>query len=520
MNDEEIREELDRACQYLPLALHFQVSQQPPYLYIFINRPVGSSLDYASITTLLGETIADLELEHITYLALYSRPLGEVDHDWELCVSLSDFVQETIVVNPNSDLSETTIRQEIIIPSDAPFGLEHGLQDSEDSLEKTEFVEHRATVPFADEEEEETIARSPRSVQSVTQAEFAPQESDLNRADFSQYCFVSNPIDLSAPCQEIFPNVAKALTIFHRFPIRGKHRVLPLLGQIFEGDRGIVFIHFPVQVQQWFEYILTLPEEDIQAAKIWFSRYCQNSTETLREMQRLLQVTSDTVAPASELSSPEDQASSTAVTAPNAAVNPAANAAVNPAVNAAPQTIDARPRSRSASGTVQAQDSPPADPHSGATGSVSAELPSNLWMLLGLLGLGSLGLGFFNALVYQGLGLEGWLFLFITLALQAFSTATSNRALQKLQGALFTTAIILGVIFSSDGFTRGYVAGLLMGLGVGNILRLQLIQTQKRLPQSLSGLWELISDRTATIACATSVVCFALPLWFLTHPVE
>ena len=70
MQDEEIREEIERACQHLPVDLYFQVSQNPPYLYIFINRPAGNSLDYARITTLIGETIADLNLENISYLAL------------------------------------------------------------------------------------------------------------------------------------------------------------------------------------------------------------------------------------------------------------------------------------------------------------------------------------------------------------------------------------------------------------------------------------------------------------------
>ena len=250
-------------------------------------------------------------------------------------------------------------------------------------------------------------------------------------------------------------------------------------------------------------------------------------------MQRLLQITSHTVPP--EPLHPETLHSETlnpaadpsAPFSPDDRIHSTATPPVSPnaALNAAPPTIDARPRSTSASGPppvsglAQATDSISAAPQSGTADSISAELPGNLWMLLGLLGLGSLGLGLFNALVYpQGLELGAWLFLLITLVLQSFSTATSNRALQKLQGAIFSAALICGAIFSSNGFARGYFAGLLMGLGVGNILRLQWIHTQKRLPQNLSGLWELISDRTGTIALVTSVICFALPLLLKTHP--
>ena len=184
MQDEEIREEIERACQHLPVDLYFQVSQSPPYLYIFINRPAGNSLDYARITTLIGETIADLNLENISYLAFYSRLLGEVDHDWEHCIVLSELIQDTLV-DFNPTLSEATIQQPIILGLEAtPTAPTLG-----DPLDDTEFVEHRATKPFADSEgEEETVARSPKSGQSInleSMIESAPAGINLNRADFS-----------------------------------------------------------------------------------------------------------------------------------------------------------------------------------------------------------------------------------------------------------------------------------------------------------------------------------------------
>lgn len=501
MQDEEIREEIERACQHLAVDLYFQVSQNPPYLYIFINRPAGNSLDYARITTLIGETIADLNLENISYLAFYSRLLGEVNHDWEHCIVLSDLIQDTLV-DFNPTLSEATIQQPII------FGLETTptAPTLGDPLEDTEFVEHRATKPFADSEvEEETVARSPKSGQSINlenMIESAPAQAEinLNRADFSQYCFVDNPNIISIPSQTIYPNVAKALTIFHRFPTRGKHRVLPLLGQIFSGDRGIVFIHFPLQVQQWFEYILTLTNAELEDAKIWFTRYCQNSYETLREVQQIVKTfaqDSDAYPSGSEASSPQEPDRSTET--PPALFQP----------------IDAHSLS---SQDPLSQNIPSPNPDSHATESISALpvsrlgsiLPGKLWLWLVLM---SLFLGVTTALLCpQGIGLGGWFFLLVSLSLQAFSTTTSNRVLQKLQGGILIVAIILRMIFASEESVGGYVAGLLMGLGIGNILRVQFIQTQKQLPQGLSGLWEMISDRTGAIALATSLFFFALPL--------
>jgi len=492
MNDEEICQELDRACQHLPFTLYFQVSQQPPYLYIFINRPVESSPDHGHITALLGETIADLELEHITHLALYSRPLGEAEHDWALCVPLSDFIQETLLVSLHEGVSETTIRQPIVIPRLEDPTLELG-----DTMEEnTELVNYLADQPFSDVEEEDTVLRSgrtPAGTQSLEEPEVPMREIALNQADFSQYCFVNNPAELSVPSQEIPSAVAKSLTVFHRFPTRGKHRVLPLLRQIFQGDRTIVFIHFPNQVQRWFEYILTLTDEEIKISKVWFSRYCQNAPETLREMQRLLQTAA--------VDSPSE-----------------ASARQNQPLQSPALSIDARPRGTSAI---------PA-PSPGATGSISISAPAqgtasqtplsprHFWIWLGLMGIGSFCVGGVTALFYpEGIHWEGWIFLLIALLLQAFSTATANMALQRLQGGIFTAAAILGAVLSRDGLVGGYIAGGIMGFGVGHLLRLQFLNTQKRLPQNLSGLWELLSDRTGTIALTTALVCFTLPMLFL-----
>ncbi|MFZ9738824.1 MAG: hypothetical protein ACO3EZ_12525 [Prochlorotrichaceae cyanobacterium] len=292
MNDEEIGQALDRAFQDLNLGLYFQVSQNSPYLYIFINRPLGSLPDYEQITTLIGQTIARLNLENLTYIALYSRPLGEVDTDWESYVSISDFKPETIVNlvqgdQENFDLGAMTSHEITeFLAQDNQEKLDLGELSSG---ETTEFVPHRANQPFIDSGIDlASFSQDEQESETPAQTSLEP-ENDLNKADFRQYCFVDDRNALTSSEVSISLKVAKILVIFHRFPTRGKHRVLPLLGQIFGGDRGIVFIHFPDQVQQWFEYILTLNKAEIETAQIWFSRYCQDANRTLREMQTLLQ---------------------------------------------------------------------------------------------------------------------------------------------------------------------------------------------------------------------------------------
>ncbi|MGA0201418.1 MAG: hypothetical protein ACO3NK_20270, partial [Prochlorotrichaceae cyanobacterium] len=349
------------------------------------------------------------------------------------------------------------------------------------SDEITEFLAHRARKPFTDSEAElAAISLDEQDDESPVQTNLEP-DNDLNRADFSQYCFVDDRNALTASEVTLPPKVAKTLAIFHRFPTRGKHRVLPLLGQIFEGDRGIVFIHFPDQVQQWFEYVLTLTETDIQSAQIWFSRYCQDTSTTLREMQTLLKATEN-----QEASSPEQDTLQQEIEAQHQAGR-----------NAPLLSIDARPRG--ATPHTAPMPPSPAQPLAGQRSpdlrAAAQRSPARLWLWLGLLGLGSLLLGFITTFFYpQGLGLGGWVCLLLSIILQTFGTATANLALQKLQGGLLTAVLILSRILGF-GLVGGYGAGFLLGLGVGNILKLQFLNTSKTLPQNLAGVWELISDR-------------------------
>jgi hypothetical protein len=74
------------------------------------------------------------------------------------------------------------------------------------------------------------------------------------------------------------------------------------------------------------------------------------------------------------------------------------------------------------------------------------------------------------------------------------------------------TAVLILSRILGFGLVGGYGAGFLLGLGVGNILKLQFLNTSKTLPQNLAGVWELISDRTGTIALAIALIGFVVPL--------
>ena len=577
MHEEEIRLLLDQACNNP--ALFFQISQQPPYLYLFINRQGDAFLDYEALTCLLAETIADLELPNIDYLALYSRPWGEVDTDWQHCVALEEFVRDPLPSSSAEVAAESARMSQAM--SQAKFSMpEHSLEDV------TELVSSLASQPILGEslsstwlesgdpmtivqgspisaqqsgedpmtivqgspisaqqsgedpmtivqgrpissqqssEDPMTIVQgSPISAQQsgedpmtivqgrpISSQQSSQQSSpDLNSEDFSSYCFIRDRVLLENHLREIPPKVAKSVVIFHRFPTRGKHRVLPLLGQLFEGDRGIVFIHFPDQVQQWFEIILTLNAEELESAQIWFSRYCLDTSKTIRDIQFLMRIVTEPEAFVLDRPSSAQLASER-----------------SPSTKSPLLSFDARPQtvlpSDSADSAPNLQANPPGKPRlsvsapSQSSDPLPSSSPRNLWIWFLLLGIGALFLGSIAGSSYgRGGTFWMWLTLLLAMGLETFSAATANTALRKLEGGLFTACWIIYLILPfGRGMIGGYLAGWLLGLGVGNILRQELASSRKALPQDLSGLAGLVQTKSGTIALATALIGFSIPLF-------
>jgi len=338
---------------------------------------------------------------------------------------------------------------------------------------------------------------------------------DLNSEDLSSYCFIRDRVLLENHLREIPPKVAKSVIIFHRFPTRGKHRVLPLLGQLFEGDRGIVFIHFPDQVQQWFEIILTLNAEELESARIWFSRYCLDTSKTIRDIQFLMRIVTEPEAFVLDRPSSAPLASE-----PSPALSP--NTDTSSSTKSPLLSFDARPRTGSPSTPA---DSAPASSPGKPRLSVSAPsqssepLPSsshrNLWIWFLLLGIGALFLGSIAGSSYgRGGTVWMWITLLLAMGLETFSAATANIALRKLEGGLFTACWIIYLILPfGHGMIGGYLAGWFLGLGIGNILRQELASSRKALPQDLSGLAGLVQTQSGTIALATALIGFSIPLF-------
>ncbi|MBF2098865.1 MAG: hypothetical protein IGQ88_10895 [Gloeomargaritaceae cyanobacterium C42_A2020_066] len=63
-------------------SLKVQVTQAPPYLYVVLDR-TGDHPDYDRVTAITRTVIKGLKPPDIQAVAIYSRPLGATDPDWE-----------------------------------------------------------------------------------------------------------------------------------------------------------------------------------------------------------------------------------------------------------------------------------------------------------------------------------------------------------------------------------------------------------------------------------------------------
>lgn len=547
MGDEEIRLLLEQVCGDSTLC--FQVSRQEPYLYVFINRQSNGSIAYDRLAEILGTKVAELAIPNIQYLALYGRPWGQVEADWQTCLTLEDYFPETMVVEEAEiALERARIAQEMAMaqagePSDSRDLAMDGLDE-----DKTDLVNYRSSYtppPESDQDwveassfslsgqndnlkpVKEATSTSPHRAETLadqnsasnlspeTRSSGSPDDPELDSDDFSYYCFIGDRVLLQADLREISPAVAKAIVVFHRFPTRGKHRVLPLLGQIFKGDRGVVFIHFPGPVQLWFETILHLSPADVESAQIWFSRYCHNPSKTLQDIQYLMRVVSEqeTIVP-SPLSSPSPTSRTTTAQTPSPPIT------TEPPQTPIPESLTANATSRSPNSQTSNRERGITTKTSG--NSTQRTSPYRLhrsqslpWLWLGALALGASGAGVVANLLF-GQGGTPWLWLTLLLALpiSTLSTTTSHLALRKLEIGLFIVCCITYALITPtlEGLRAGYGLGWLMGWGIGMILRRQFVNPKQPLPQGLSELLSIFKTQQTTIALALALSAFSLPL--------
>ena len=261
MDQDLIQQILARACG--DTSLYFQIVQQDPYLYVFINRPAESQLDYTHLSKIVGNAIAQLNLPNIEYLSLSSRVMGEVEPDWETCLELST----KATIQPQNDSDSASLN---LIPRDSS---EVAAQASA-TRNSTESVLEIAPAAIPQSQESETSAKSCESLSSI---------------DLSQFCFIRNKLLLTSQLTAPPKKIIETILFFHNLSALEKQMVLPSLEKIFKSRGSAESEGFSEEIQKWLQSIAQNDSENFRKAAIWLSRYCLDSEKTLAEVNVVIE---------------------------------------------------------------------------------------------------------------------------------------------------------------------------------------------------------------------------------------
>lgn len=232
MNETDIIQTLDQACQGLNLI--FQVIHDAETLYVYINRPVAEqSLSYETLTETIQREIATLQIPHLTHLHLFSRELGEVDPDWETLIALA-----SAEANTPENYSET-----------API-----------------------------------ISVQPEASDS----ESIEVDTEVSSSDLSQYCFTRNRSLLTS---EILPpneSIACLIQSFDALSAIAQQQVLPCLDSFFRTSSLEPLPDLTADTEAWLHQLEQINPADLRKTAIWMSRYCLNPEAAMSQVRIVL----------------------------------------------------------------------------------------------------------------------------------------------------------------------------------------------------------------------------------------
>ncbi len=245
--------------------LRFQVIVEKSKLHIYINRKADYTPDYTLLTNTITQAIADLNLDSLAGIWLYSRELGEVKPDWQVFVEspTQSNVDEVDTVN-NSEGDP----QEINFPEFKEF------LEEDSGLLKNRGMIHQKPL-----QEEINISTEGTKVDSA--------EANTNINLLAQYCFVTNKKiltgDILAPDKEVI----RLVKFFHNISETNQQKILPFVDEYFKKGKTSDTEKLPPIVTKWLKQIIELNEKNRKAIAIWLSRYCFDSSTTLAELKEM-----------------------------------------------------------------------------------------------------------------------------------------------------------------------------------------------------------------------------------------
>jgi hypothetical protein len=231
IEDDLIVRALENACNNENLI--FQVIQDLPYLYVYINRLEEQPLDYDLLSQKIFATITGLSLPDITGLGIYSRPCDLPDPDWQTFFDLSVLEEDS----PAEDVSTPKPEPEIILP------------------------------------EPEIISPEPQAAEPKGLAD---------------YCFIRNKALLTTKILPPEPNIAKLVKFFDEQPENCQLELLSVLEVHLRTPDPKLGEPFDPEVQAWLGELGQLKDMDARNIAIWLSRYCLDPDQTMAAVTAVL----------------------------------------------------------------------------------------------------------------------------------------------------------------------------------------------------------------------------------------
>ena len=306
--------------------IKFQVIVQDNQLHIYANHRNDYHPNYLILEENVGAAIASLSLNGIDSVWLYSRPLGQVEPNWQVFVELptqvSGKIEDTSGNQDNSTYLDSDLNIDDIGDFDFPTsnsigdtgllhdtGLIHNnllqeeeinpfltdLSDNKGLSDVTDFVGFSAGNSNGDAGLlQDNGLVSGRTLQEKAEINaFAAHQNDsatvssLECSSLIQYCFVTNQKLLT---DKTFPpdkNIMRMVKFFHHLSANDQHQVLPILEQYFREGITPELEKISPAIQKWFGQIKEFDDDERDLFFVWLSRYCFDPAATLAEFKTI-----------------------------------------------------------------------------------------------------------------------------------------------------------------------------------------------------------------------------------------
>ncbi|MEY2834099.1 MAG: hypothetical protein RLZZ574_3359 [Cyanobacteriota bacterium] len=315
--------------------IKFQVIVQDDRLHIYANHREDYQPNHLILEENVRAAIASLALGTINSLWLYTRPLSQVEPNWQVFIELptqdKDEIEDT---NGNTDSNlddlehpESEINSEIdseiepvidiegIGNFDLPTSGTTGdagllfdchteqktlLQEEIESTDVVSFTEanrngdtgllqDRGLIHGSPLKETEIYAVSTYLSDTTEAANFSPNNN------LAQYCFIDNPELLTGTKVSPSKTVMRLVKFFHYLSNSDQQQLPPILESYLR--EGVIqqeeisaensAEEISPAIQNWLKQIGALDEKERSAFALWLSCYCFDPTATLEELKTI-----------------------------------------------------------------------------------------------------------------------------------------------------------------------------------------------------------------------------------------